>query len=450
MNPEQNTLNDISSTDFPTPEPSILSKFNLMNKLPDLLRILGAAALIIAMYSFLMKGWDSGNDIYRYLFMLGHTGVLAAVGLASGHWLKESKGARLLLTLALVSIPANFAILGAFIFSQTTAVDLSFYPHYVAWTVDSLSAALFTGGGALLVLVPVTLLGFTVLARSLSKKLSFLFLLSNASLLLPLRDPQLIGLIVLVFTFLNVFFSYKTSQHNIVTKTHEGLIALGLLALPLAVLMGRSLWLYSLDAFLLTVLTITSFFLLRQLSLIFQQNSKTRLILDRLSLIPAIIITPLLSQALFGSTLVMDELAIPLAALVSAVMIFDMAQRKSSSAYKYRYIAIGILFISLLFNMYVFTSLVTALTNIIIGFGLLVMGVKKQQRGVLISGIVLILLGMALQFYELFHHFEIGSWISLASLGVLSIIIASTIESKGGKIKLHIETWKTKLNQWEK
>lgn len=94
----------------------------LMKKLPSLLRILGTTALLVAMYSFLVKGWQSGGDVFRYLLMLGHTGAMAAIGLASGHWLKEGKGARLLLTLALVSVAANFAILGAFIYSQTAAV----------------------------------------------------------------------------------------------------------------------------------------------------------------------------------------------------------------------------------------------------------------------------------------------------------------------------------------
>ena len=73
----------------------------LMKKLPSLLRILGTTALLVAMYSFLVKGWHSGGDVFRYLLMLGHTGAMAAVGLASGHWLKEGIGARLLLTLAL-------------------------------------------------------------------------------------------------------------------------------------------------------------------------------------------------------------------------------------------------------------------------------------------------------------------------------------------------------------
>ena len=197
------------------------SQFDFMKNLPNLLRILGTAALLIAMYSFLVKGWQSGNDVFRYLLMLGHTGVLAAVGIASGHYLKESKGARLLLTLALVSVPANFAILGAFIFSQTAVVDVSHYPHYVAWSVDNLSTAIFTSGGALLALIPITLLGFTVLARSMSKQLSLLFLLSNAVLLLPIRDPHLVGLMVLGLTFISILFSHRASHENIAAKTHE-------------------------------------------------------------------------------------------------------------------------------------------------------------------------------------------------------------------------------------
>ena len=136
--------------------------------------------------------------------LLGHTGVLALLGLFSGHWLKESKGARLLLTLALVSVPVNFSVLGAFIFSQSPLLDPSIYPQYVAWSVDSLQTALLTTGGAALLLIPVTLIGFAVLSRSMSKKLTLLFLISNATLLLPVRDPQLVGLMVLVLSLIHI------------------------------------------------------------------------------------------------------------------------------------------------------------------------------------------------------------------------------------------------------
>jgi len=83
-----NTQHDAWSGEMISGSPS-KNNSDIMKKLPTLLRILGAAALIIAMYSFLAKGWQSGNDVFRYLLMLGHTGILAAIGLASGHWLKE-------------------------------------------------------------------------------------------------------------------------------------------------------------------------------------------------------------------------------------------------------------------------------------------------------------------------------------------------------------------------
>lgn len=179
----------------------------LMKKLPSLLRILGTTALLVAMYSFLVKGWQSGGDVFRYLLILGHTGAMTAIGLASGHWLKEGKGARLLLTLALVSVAANFAILGAFIFSQTTAASALDYPGYAAWKVGRLSTALVITAAAMVVLLPVVLLGFRVLSRSMSSKLAALYLISNAALLIPLRDPHLvmstvIGIAVAVYGYM--------------------------------------------------------------------------------------------------------------------------------------------------------------------------------------------------------------------------------------------------------
>jgi len=423
---------------------------NLIKKLPDILRTLGTIALLVAMYSFLAKGWQSGNDVFRYLMMLGHTSALAIIGLASGHWLKEGKGARLLMALALVSVPANFAILGAFIFSQTAAIDISHYPNYVAWTVDSLNTALLTSGGAMLLLIPITLLGFTVLARSMSKKLSLLFLCSNAALLLPLRDPQLIGLLVLSLAFLSIFLSRKASRNKLAAKTREGVIALGLQLLPLAVLMGRSLWLYSFDLFLFTVLSITVFFVLRQTSTYLEQDSRWHGLTNVLSIIPAMAVAPLLSVTLIDVFHFAIALAFPVGALVSAALIYDISNRSATRASLYRHLAAAVLLLTMITNLMMFTSLMATLTCIVIGISVAVFGYNKQQRSVFASGFVLTLTGIGQQFYEIFHHFDLGSWASLAVLGVASIVIASTIESQGGKIKPRIDDLKNRLNEWEK
>jgi len=419
-----------------------------MSKLPGLLRIIGTAALLIAMYSFLLKGWSGGNDVIRYLLMLGHTGVLAIIGLASSHWLKENKGARLLLTLALVSIPANFAILGAFIFSKAGLESLVQYPDYVAWTVDSLQTAFLTSGGALIVLLPITLLGFTVLARSMSKRLTLLFLFSNAALLIPTRDPLLVGLIVLGLAVIGVLFTRQSSK-QVAAKTREGLIALGLQTLPLAVLIGRTLWLYSIDLFLFSIMTITIYIILRQVSAYLDKKSAWRNVLDMLSLFPALIMIPLMVTSLVDANFSITALILPISALVSAAMIYDIARKNIQYALHYRWIAAIVLAIGVVLNMFVETGTLAAFISIIAGLGLFVLGYKNRQRGFFINGFILMIIGVVQQLYELVHHFDLGSWASMAVIGILTIVVASVIESKGGKIQQRFSLLKDNFRAWE-
>ena len=424
--------------------------FDMMKKLPALLRILGAAAVVIAMYSFLAKGWQNGNDVFRYLLMLGHSAAMAVIGLASGHWLKENKGARLLLILSLVSVPANFAILGAFVYSQTPGVDVSLYPHYVAWTVNSLQTALLTTGGAVLVLIPIIFIGFTVLARSMSRKLSLLFLFSNAALLLPLRDPQLIGLLALALTLCTVALSRRTAHNHSAAKTREGITALGLQLLPLAVLMGRSLWLYSADLFLITVACLTAYFILRQISLYLEPGTRLRDISDMLSLAPAVAVAPVLGVALRDVPFIPLAWMFPLAATVSAALVYDISRRSRNSGGLYRRIAAAGLTLSIIFNLIWYSGVLAAIACIFVGLCLLVSGYRLRQCSFFGGGLFSLSAGVVELFYELVRHFDLGTWVGMAVLGTLSIVIASTLESQGGKFKPRLEAWKGQVLQWEK
>lgn len=435
---------EVSSTD------SAFGETELMKKLPALLRVVGAAALLIAMYSFLAKGWQSGNDVFRYLMMLGHTGLLASIGLMSGHWFKESKGARLLLTLALVSVPANFAILGAFILSGTSPDVVSYYPQYLAWTVESLPIALYTGAGAMVILVPITLLGFTVLARSMSRRLSLLFLISNAALLLPLRDAHTIGLVVIILTVCTFMFSRKAAYKQSSAKTHEGIIALGLQFLPLAVLLGRSLWLHSYDLFLLTVLAVAVFFVLRQVSLYLEPGAMPRNVLDILSLVPAVSMSVLWGTALSEARMLPADLALPLGVIASSLMVYDIARRSHDHGVVYRRVAVGIVLAGLIGNLMLFSSALATAACVATGLLLSARGYKAQQRSVFTGGIILFITGLIYQFYDLVHYFDLGSWASMALLGMALIVIASAIESQGGKIRSRLADWRSSYRQWEK
>ncbi len=422
---------------------------NLGKRLPTILRILGATAVVIAMYSFLTKGWQTGSDVFRYLIMLGHTGLLTAIALASSRWLKESKGARLLLTLALVSVPANFTILGALIFSQSGAMELNAYPQYVAWSVDNLNTAILLTGIAVLLLIPITLLGFGVLARSLSINLSLIFLASNAALLVPVRDPAMIATMVTLLTVGVLYLSRKTALNKSAAKTHEGIIALSLQLLPLGVLMGRTLWLYSADLFLFTVMTAAVYMVLRQITLYIDQASGWRNLLNAASLIPASAISLLITNTLDQMGILPNSVLLPLGATVSAAMIYDISKRSVNSTGFYRRFASLGMALALIANTFIFNDFLSATACAICGLAILLFGYKQQQRSLFVSGAIMLIFGFAHQLYALVHQFDLGSWATLALFGITAIVVASVMESKGLAVRTHLRQWRKNLANWE-
>lgn len=428
------------------------STSRLTEKLPALLRILGATALLFAMYSFLVRGWQEGSDMFRYLLLLGHTGMLTAIGLVSGSYLKESKGARLLLVLALASVPVNFAILGSFIYSQTVAIAAAHsgdFPDYVSWTVDSLNAALLTSAGALVVLIPVVFLGFIVLARQMAVKLSILFLLSNAAMLLPLRDPQMIGLMVLTLTIAVTMATRAFADKQIAAKTSEGILALGLQLLPLSVLAIRNLWLYTADDFLFAMLCVCIFLMLRQASLCLEAAAKTRIILDRIALIPALLIVLPLSSALTDSAYLPASLVLPVSLAISATMVYDLSRRSQNYASAFRLIAIWEMLLGMVLNLALFDGLLATGSCIIAGICLLMHGYRVRQRSVFLAGATLMLIGMLQQLFELIYRFDLASWISFAILGIIAIVAGSVLESQSLRISQRLSGWKNAFRRWE-
>lgn len=404
----------------------------LAEKIPQLLRLAGGGALVFALYSFLVQGWDASNDIYRFLFLLGHTGIMAALALMAGHYLKETKGPRLLLTLSLVSVPVIFSILGAFIYSQ--AGHLVDYPQYVKWSVDSLSTALMTTAGSMLVVVPVTLIGFTVLSRAMSKKLSLLFLVSNAMLLIPLRDAEVVGMLVLALAGMNIWLSRMISHNQLSARTSDGLVSLGLQFLPLAILMGRSLWLYKMDLFLLTIASATAFVLLRQASIYLRSFTIASSWINRLSVLPAVAMTPLLYAAFEQSHMFSASMMLPVAVMATSGMLFDIGRRHHNGFF-YQNLSAAFVTLALLYNMAVFETVSSAIVASLAGVWLIINSFRMKEKSVLIYGSLLFVSGTAKVVIEMIQHFDFSGWLSLTSMGIVCILAASVLESQSGRLK---------------
>ncbi len=416
-------------------------------KLPLLLRGFGAIAVLFSLYSFLFRGWEGGSDLIRYCMLLGHTGLLALIALASGHYLQEGKGPRLLLMLALVSVPVNFAILGAFIFAGTNSLFPGGYPSFVTWSVGGLQTSLFLSGFATVILLPVVVLGFRTLARGMSGRMTTLFVISNFALLLPVRDPLWVTIMTSALGIYTLFISTKTMRQRTEVKTFEGMISILLQFLPLGILLGRNVWLYSPDAVMFSAISIVSFIALRHCMQFIAEQSRWKILLELASMLVAISAGLSTIVAMLANTEVFT-LSVLCGGVLSAGMVYELAQRSQSMKAFYQFMSMLFLTAPLLLNLMVEDTLLASLICVATGVSLLSLSYKLKQRLLLVTGGLLSFLGVGHLFVNAFQYFDVNYWIALALLGVLAIVIASMLESRGGQLRERIQKYRMDYADW--
>ncbi|NVK42422.1 MAG: hypothetical protein HWE39_14375 [Oceanospirillaceae bacterium] len=418
----------------------------LARRLPQLLRVTGASALLIAMYSFLVQGWQDGNDLLRYGLLLGHSLLLCGAGLASGHWLQEPRGARLLTSLALVSVPANFAILGAFVYSQVGDTAMR-YPDIAIWQLGSPGLTAIVVGAASLLLLPVVILGFRVLARPLSRRHSWQYLAGSAVLLIPLRDPVTVAALLLPLALLMLVQSERNRDQHLSARTPDGILARLLQFLPLGILLGRSLWLYDTDAFLFTAGLLSLFLALRQLSLLLPGQSIMRGFLE----VGSGLLTPMIGIgiAVLLERQLPDAWILPAGSLVTGGLLWELSRRVEMAPPLYRSLAMLTLLAGFAGNLYLLGGLGNALGCIVAGLLLVLAGQRWQQLALLSTGLLIAGSGLLYLFGRLLIAFDLGGWLSLALAGVAAILLGSLIEAGGGRLGSRVGRLKQHFRQWD-
>ena len=427
---------------------SIMQSVRNFTTLSEALRILGAGVILASMSVFLMQGWSEGNDISRYLLLLAQTGLLAAAGFAMSHGLKEAKGARIFFGLALVSIPANFTILGALLYSVFQwDGGLSTYPGYATWQIDNIASTGAVLGGAMIVLLPVTLFCFAIMARHSAKALSLHFLLLNALLLLPIRSSMAAGTIALLGVVYALAVVSKQAAKDRSLKTGEGKFALATLFIPLGIILFRSMYFYQVDSLMFAMVSLTLFLAARQVSLFPDRNARLAVTLEVLSLPVAMGVAVALTDAF--SPMLAKGLAGPLLALIYAVLALDVLRRTGSHHLRK---AIGVsisLTVALGFTLGVMTvpSAMTALLSLTAGLVLVLWGASGRKPVAMFSGIVTIFAGAFLGFDAVVELIISSSWIDLAIFGASAIALGSVLDRHGVVIKLRLEKWFNALGE---
>lgn len=410
--------------------------------LSEALRVLGAGVLVASMSVFLLQGWSEGNDIKRYLLLLAQTGLLAAGGLGLAYGLRETKGARVFFGLALVSIPANFTILGALVYSvfQLDGM-LATYPGFATWQLGDIGNLGITMAGAFAVLLPVTLFCFAIMARHSAKLLTLHFALLNLLLLVPARSSVIAGTLGLAGTLYAVWAIRSLIARDQALKTPEGRFALTALFIPIGIVLVRSTCFYAISTLLLAMLAAAVFIALREASVFPDRSKLVAGLLDAASL--PVAATGAVALAWSLPNAMPNEFLGPVSALVYAAFAIDVMRRTPSNIVSGFASVTTSLFVMFAFatSVIVAESALTALLAVTAGTGLVLAGLWFKERSAVITGILTVAIAVWYGFAPVLEMLLTSSWISLAIFGASAIALGSLVERHGVAIKLRVVQW---------
>lgn len=410
--------------------------------LSEVLRILGAMVMLASLSVFLLQGWHEGNDVSRYLMLLTQTGLLTAAGFTLAYGLKENKGARMFFGLALISVAANFTILGALVYSVVQwDAGLVHYPDYASWQLVGAGGAAVTLAGALLALVPVTLLGFAIMARRSFKPLAVHFLVLNALLLLPLRGSLAVGTLALAATLYALWQTRRLGRRDTTLATREGRFALTTLFLPVVILVFRSMYFYAVDSLMVAMLATVAFVLLRQFALAPERDRRLRSFVEIVSMILALVVAATLTDGL--QPVLADVWLLPAFAAAFCLLCGDVGRRAGTQALSRMAYGFAALMLALcfLYNAAAFPGLITAGVCALLGACLALAGHGGRDGVALFAGYAMGLGGAVLGFGELVALFRRADWVDLALLGGGAIAVGSLLDRHGAALRLRAERW---------
>jgi len=385
---------------------------------------------------FLLSGWSDGNDIQRYLKLLGQTGLLTVAGLILSFVLKENKGARIFFGLSLISVVANFMILGALTYSMFQLDgSLIQYPSIVSWKAVSANTFWPIFAVAVTLLAVLTRFSFSIFARNIAGPLSLSFLAMCSLLLIPVRSSIIVSLMAAVALWCSVMVVKRLSQNEKVVFTNETKFALGLIFAPGLLIIARALSLYSVDEVMLITLSGLSYFALRNCIVRFNGPSLLQKIVEVAQSFVAIFLSVQLV-----ALLPRDWFDINIAAFSVILLALTYNQIKLSNDIKWHKIlatltVLGLTSLNVLFG-YLDGSIVLQTSSLIVCVGILwfakliqpISGKNGYRELIAIVGILASLLMLASQ---VIVHIQLSNWVIVGLIGAAMIIGGSLFERYG-------------------
>jgi len=424
---------------------------SISQNLSQVMRGAGALIIIVSAATFLFKHWTPGSDLQRYLFLLGFTSILSAGGLICGLTLKESKGARTLLGLTLAVTPINFAVMGALLYSKFSWDGaLSHLPNYATWVASSSMMALLATIGGVTILAPLGHFSFMTLGHKQAKLFTGAFLISNMTLLLPTRQPNVIAVLFMLLVALLTFMEVRTFSRKPSLRTFDGYLSRALVWVPVVILIGRGCYFYTPSQLFVSVilfgLAALSFILLPQLTSC-EGLQKGLQICGTMIASAAWINT---AEVLFHSPYVSSRHEILIWTLPLAGLLCILAKNSVGTGNSYRNFAAIIAVFGAGLNLLAHSNFGATIICLMISSAVVVFGYLLEQKTIFVSGSIGVLMAIGYQFKVAFHHFSLTNWSSLMVIGVLIIIFASIIERYNGKLRERFEHARCQFKHWKR
>jgi hypothetical protein len=397
--------------------------------LTRLLRGSGAVLLLVSALTFLLQQWAGHDDVFKYGLLVGQTLVLVAAAFLCGIKVKESRSARTLFGLALASVPVHFAVLGGLVYSQWGQDHLAgALPKYVVWHASSPAVALGALAVGLVVLLPVAYVSLLALVRVEAPRMLGLMFGLNAFLLLPVRNPDFIGVAAAAGALLLAALEAGPFRRSITLGTFEGKLARLLLAVPPVLLLGRAAFLYAPTLFFIGTCLLAIGLVIFALAPVLLTKLENVAALRCVATLLAFSGWVTAGMQIAAAIQLPAGLVIPACGLPFAALLIGLGRHAGKDGPGYRRAAEILAFVTVMANVVLHGSISAALAALFLGLVLLAVGTYRKRKLALASGAVAAITGLVVQIQYAFGFERWMNWGSLSILGIALVIIAALIE----------------------
>lgn len=407
------------------------------------LRWAGSLLVILSAVGFMLQSHADLLPAYRYWTGLAIVLALCVGGLVCNYLLKEATGARLFFALGAAFLPVQVSQVSAMLYAYIQGAEAP-KPDYVWLQFTNVHPALIGVdlGITALLLVTVSYMSFSMLAKRQVKPLLQAALLGNLLLLLPIREGYALPvMIALLFAGLNII--ERQFQRDSTMKLNEGLTARALISLPLLILLGRSL-LYPLSFWLAIVVAA----IIATIGIVdtkrYTQSALLIYLGQWLGTIAALAIWPMAVEHFVGISLNYYSLMIPI-----AVLLFALSAQVAYHAKAYRswasLMATGLAYAALLDDQ-AFAPLLALSTGIAL---ITIGGLKNREKIPFFCGQLSFLGGILFYCGTVVDAYSHAPWLFSIGLGLVVLMLASVLEKKHQMIINTVSGYWNEIKEWE-